>query len=82
MSTMYPLAVVSAGSITHLARTTLCHYSIRAYATSIKRSEGTMMLGGQARYAAEDDLDAQGASDTCGVKTLKTPMTIEEATTH
>ena len=44
MSTMYPLAVVSAASITHLARTTLRHYSISVYHAPIKTSEGTVRL--------------------------------------
>ncbi len=48
----------------------------------VEANEGVIALSGQAPYAAEEDLDAQGVSDTCGVKTLKTPMTIEEATTQ
>jgi hypothetical protein len=48
----------------------------------VEANRGVIALGGQARYAAEEDLNAQGVSDTFGVKTLKIPTTIEEATTQ
>jgi hypothetical protein len=53
---MYPLVVANAGPIAHLASTTLCHYSISAYLTTIKTKEGTMTLDGKDGDAAVEDL--------------------------
>jgi hypothetical protein len=79
MSTMYPLAVVSAGSITHLARTTLCHYSISAYFATIKRNEGAMMLGGKARDAGAKDLITQLTANLHGTRSKESQRTDEPA---
>jgi hypothetical protein len=56
MSTVYPLAVIDAASITHLATTTLCHYSISLCPTTVEGNKGTMTLVGKARDAAAKDL--------------------------
>jgi hypothetical protein len=77
MSTMYPLAVVNAASITHLARTTLCHYSISAYSGRIKMNEGAMMLGGKARDAAAKNLITQLAANLHGTRNEESRRTIE-----
>jgi hypothetical protein len=47
----------------------------------VEANRGVIALGGQARYAAEEGLGDQG-DDICGVKTVKTQTTIEEATTQ
>ena len=56
MSTMYPLAVVNAASITPLARTTRCHYSITVHPAPVEANEDAVTLEGKALNTTETAL--------------------------
>jgi hypothetical protein len=64
---LHPWAVPDAASITSL---------------QAEANEGVIALGRQARYTVDEDLVAQVVSDILGVKTVKNPLAIEEATTQ
>jgi len=66
-------------SITAMVKTTLLyHRSTSALNTTVVTKEGVVMLGGNAKNAAEKDLATKLVSDVYGVKSVVNTMTVEK----
>ena len=80
MSTLYPLAIVDAASITTQVRMTLQYYlSISAPDVQVETNQGVVTLEGKARDAAYKDMITQLVNGVYGVRRVNNQMRIEKA---
>ena len=80
MSTLYPLAIVDAASITTQVRMTLQYYlSINAPDVQVETNQGVVTLEGRARDAAYKDMITQLVNGVYGVRRVNNQMRIEKA---